>query len=158
MKRYFEFIGADSSRASGQAEKFWEISLSKTEITIRFGKIGANGQTTLKTFPDAPTASREAEKLIAEKLKKGYVETGSVAKSTTKTGTANNKPAAQTTECIACAEKILTAAKLCKHCGTLQNDPAFAEVTTTTVKQVLPRKAKQTSALRRGRRRRQNWT
>lgn len=74
MKRYFEFIGADSSRASGQAEKFWEISVSKADVTVRFGKIGANGQTTLKSLPDVATALREVEKLIAEKLKKGYSE------------------------------------------------------------------------------------
>jgi predicted DNA-binding WGR domain protein len=125
MKRYFEFIGADSSRSSGQAEKFWEITVSKSELTIRFGKIGANGQTTLKSFPDAATASREAEKSIAEKMKKGYVETGSVAKSATKTGTAKSKPAAKTTECIACAEDIKQNAKLCKHCGTVQDDPKY---------------------------------
>lgn len=27
--------------------------------------------------------------------------------------------------CIACAEEIMAAAKLCKHCGTVQDDPAF---------------------------------
>lgn len=37
-------------------------------------------------------------------------------------------PESKTTECIACAEEILSKAKLCKHCGTLQNDPAFAQV------------------------------
>lgn len=74
MKRYFEFIGADSSRASGQAEKFWEITVSGSEIRVRFGKVGANGQTTLKNFPDAAAASREVEKLVKEKLKKGYLE------------------------------------------------------------------------------------
>jgi len=74
VKRLFEFIGPDSTRASGQSEKFWEISVSDSEIRVRFGKVGANGQTTLKTLPDAPTANREAEKLIAQKLKKGYTE------------------------------------------------------------------------------------
>jgi hypothetical protein len=28
-------------------------------------------------------------------------------------------------ECVACAEEILIAAKLCKHCGTTQDDPRF---------------------------------
>jgi len=74
MKRYFEFIGADSSRASGQAEKFWEITVAGSEIRVRFGKVGANGQTTLKSFPDAAAASREVEKLVKEKMKKGYLE------------------------------------------------------------------------------------
>jgi predicted DNA-binding WGR domain protein len=125
MKRYFEFVGADSSRASGQAEKFWEISLSKSEITVRFGKIGANGQTTLKSFPDSASAASEAEKLIAEKLKKGYVETGSGVKPAKTQTAAKSEPTSKTTECIACAEQILSTAKLCKHCGTLQNDQRF---------------------------------
>jgi hypothetical protein len=29
------------------------------------------------------------------------------------------------TTCVACAEEILEAARLCKHCGTLQSDPRF---------------------------------
>lgn len=37
-------------------------------------------------------------------------------------------PESKMTECIACAEEILSRAKLCKHCGTMQNDPAFAQV------------------------------
>jgi hypothetical protein len=31
----------------------------------------------------------------------------------------------ETKNCVACAEPILPKAKLCKHCGTLQNDPRF---------------------------------
>lgn len=126
MKRYFEFIGGDASRVSGQAEKFWEISLSKSEITIRFGKIGANGQTTLKTFPDAASASREAEKLIAEKLKKGYVEIKSSETPNSVTKPTKTKSQSDTKECVACAEDIKQNAKLCKHCGTSQDDPKFA--------------------------------
>lgn len=125
MKRYFEYVGADTSRASGQAEKFWEVSITKTELTIRFGKIGANGQTVLKTFPDANTAEREAEKLIAEKIKKGYIETSIGAKSTSATGAAKSKLNAEITACIACSEEIMATAKLCKHCGTMQSDPRF---------------------------------
>jgi hypothetical protein len=33
---------------------------------------------------------------------------------------------AETKVCIACAEQILPNAKLCKHCGTLQDDPRFS--------------------------------
>ena len=125
MKRYFEFSGADSSRASGQAEKFWEISHSTTDITVRFGKIGANGQTTSKSFPDAATALREVEKLIAEKLKKGYLEKGSGVKPKASSDVTTNKPKSETKECIACAEDIKQNAKLCKHCGTSQDDSKF---------------------------------
>ena len=34
----------------------------------------------------------------------------------------------RTIACIACAEQILASAKLCKHCGTMQNDERFQSV------------------------------
>ena len=39
-----------------------------------FGRIGTLGQSQTKRFPDEAKAHREAENLITEKLKKGYVE------------------------------------------------------------------------------------
>jgi predicted DNA-binding WGR domain protein len=41
---YFEFIGEDVARKSERAEKYWEISQVGKKITVRFGKIGADGQ------------------------------------------------------------------------------------------------------------------
>ena len=67
MKRYFEFVDAKSS-------KFWEVWVENTSLSIRFGKIGTNGQTTLKEFPDAEAAEQARDKAIAEKIRKGYVE------------------------------------------------------------------------------------
>lgn len=34
---------------------------------------------------------------------------------------------AETKDCVACAEPILPNAKLCKHCGTMQDDPRFSQ-------------------------------
>ena len=65
--RYFEFVGGGSS-------KFWEVSLTGKAFTVRFGKMGTDGQTQLKQFPTAEKAAAECEKLVAEKTKKGYVE------------------------------------------------------------------------------------
>jgi predicted DNA-binding WGR domain protein len=65
--RRFEFIG-------GSSRKFWEISLDGSSFTVRFGRLGTSGQSQTKTFADEATAKRQAENLIAEKLKKGYVE------------------------------------------------------------------------------------
>ena len=67
MKRYFEFVDAKSS-------KFWEVWIEDISLCVRFGKIGTNGQTTLKEFPDAEAAEQARDKAIAEKIKKGYVE------------------------------------------------------------------------------------
>jgi DNA ligase-1 len=69
MLRHFEFIEGNSS-------KFWEVSVDGPEVTVRFGRIGTQGQTQTKPLPDSQSAARHAEKLIAEKLKKGYVESG----------------------------------------------------------------------------------
>jgi len=63
----FEYIGSGS-------RKFWEISVSDTEVTVRFGRIGTAGTEQTKKFSDATRARREADKLINEKLKKGYTE------------------------------------------------------------------------------------
>jgi predicted DNA-binding WGR domain protein len=70
MTRHFQFV-------EGSSEKFWQVSLAGNDVTVRFGRIGTDGQTQTKSLADADAAARHAEKLIAEKLKKGYVETAS---------------------------------------------------------------------------------
>jgi predicted DNA-binding WGR domain protein len=65
--RRFEFVG-------GSSQKFWEISLSGRSFTVRFGRIGAAGQSQTKAFADEARAKREAVDLITEKVRKGYVE------------------------------------------------------------------------------------
>src|SRR5262245_43757749 len=66
-KRYFEFVEGNSS-------KFWEISVAGTDITVRFGRIGSNGQTKTKSFSDEAAARKHADDLIEEKTGKGYSE------------------------------------------------------------------------------------
>jgi DNA ligase-1 len=68
MKRYFEFV-------EGSSSKFWEIAQNGAEVTVRFGRIGTNGQTQTKSFADSVAAAKHAEKLITEKTGKGYKET-----------------------------------------------------------------------------------
>ncbi len=41
-------------------------------LTIRYGRIGTQGQTMTKSFDTAQKATAEREKLFAEKLRKGY--------------------------------------------------------------------------------------
>jgi len=59
----------------GKSQKFWNIELSGDSFTVTFGKLGTKGQTQTKTFPDAAKALKEHDKLVAEKVKKGYRET-----------------------------------------------------------------------------------
>jgi predicted DNA-binding WGR domain protein len=65
--RRYEFV-------DGSSNKFWEISLSGDSFSVRFGRIGAAGQAQTKSFSDEARANKEAERLIAEKLRKGYQE------------------------------------------------------------------------------------
>ncbi len=65
--RYFEFHDEKSA-------KFWEISANDMDVTVRYGRIGTQGQTQVKSFPDAAGAQKHATKLIEEKTGKGYTE------------------------------------------------------------------------------------
>ncbi|RPI75829.1 MAG: WGR domain-containing protein [Desulfobacteraceae bacterium] len=58
----------------GHSNKFWAIEVVGNELTVRFGKIGTNGQTKTKSFADNGKALAEQEKLIREKTGKGYRE------------------------------------------------------------------------------------
>ena len=59
---YFEFIGEDLSRKSATAEKYWEITQVGKNVTVRFGKIGADGQLKVKEFD----TKEEAEAAIPQ--------------------------------------------------------------------------------------------
>lgn len=72
------------------SNKFWDIERAGSKLTIKFGKIGASGQTQLKTFGSDAEAIVAHDKLVAEKTKKGYVEIGGKP---AKTKAAPGKPA-----------------------------------------------------------------
>jgi outer membrane protein assembly factor BamB/predicted DNA-binding WGR domain protein len=59
------------SEASG-SHKFYEVIVNGSELAIRFGRIGDQGQTKVTTYPDQARAQSDAEKKINEKLRKGY--------------------------------------------------------------------------------------
>jgi predicted DNA-binding WGR domain protein len=58
----------------GSSRKFWAVTIAGTSLNIQFGKIGTSGQTQVKQFPTEDEARRAADKLVAEKTRKGYVE------------------------------------------------------------------------------------
>jgi predicted DNA-binding WGR domain protein len=60
-----------------KSAKFWSIELQGKSFTVRFGKLGTAGQTQTKDFADEAKAKKEYDKVVAEKVKKGYVETAS---------------------------------------------------------------------------------
>jgi DNA ligase-1 len=65
--RRFEFV-------EGKANKFWEVIVRGAEVTVRYGRIGSQGQTNTKSFADEAAARQHADKLVAEKTGKGYQE------------------------------------------------------------------------------------
>ncbi|MFJ7440125.1 DUF4132 domain-containing protein [Methylorubrum thiocyanatum] len=60
----------------GSAAKFWEASVAGATLTVRFGRIGTQGQSKDKTFSDAAAARKEKDKLVREKTAKGYALAG----------------------------------------------------------------------------------
>ncbi|MEZ6125154.1 MAG: WGR domain-containing protein [Planctomycetaceae bacterium] len=65
--RMFEFH-------EGTSDKFWEITLSGTSHTVRYGRIGTDGQSGTKDFGTEAKALADYEKLIKQKTGKGYAE------------------------------------------------------------------------------------
>ena len=59
-----------------KSDKFWNIAVSGLSFTVTFGKSGTAGQSSGKTFDQETTCLAQAQKLIQEKLKKGYIEEG----------------------------------------------------------------------------------
>ena len=72
--RYFELINDKSA-------KFWEIidywNEDRKNVQVRYGKIGTEGRT-IRHYYHGPAkngaGTKMVDKLVAEKLKKGYVE------------------------------------------------------------------------------------
>ncbi|WP_343670958.1 WGR domain-containing protein [Chitinophaga sp.] len=54
------------------SHKFWNIEINLTSLTVIFGKYGTTGQAQTKLFSSVEDCIKAAEKLIAEKTKKGY--------------------------------------------------------------------------------------
>ncbi len=66
-ERHLTYVG-------GASAKFWHVSQDGAELSIRYGRLGAAGQTQVKSFDTAEAATAAAGKLVAEKLRKGYTE------------------------------------------------------------------------------------
>ena len=78
MKEYLEFD-------DGKSSKFWSIKVSGKTHTVTYGRQGTDGQSKTKNFATSSLAKSDAEKMVASKIKKGYLST-----STTKPGKKSN--------------------------------------------------------------------
>src|SRR5262245_59428450 len=57
MKRRFEFV-------AGTSDKFWEVTHAGSQVEVRYGRNGTEGQSAVKSFPDKDGAAKHVEKLI----------------------------------------------------------------------------------------------
>ncbi|MBA3502667.1 MAG: WGR domain-containing protein, partial [Deltaproteobacteria bacterium] len=62
------------------AEKFWEIWIDGSDVLTRFGKLGANGQTKVKSTGSLAAARAQLEKMVEEKVEQGFREKGASRK------------------------------------------------------------------------------
>jgi predicted DNA-binding WGR domain protein len=60
------------SEAAGSAHKFYEVTVSGKQVTIRYGRIGDAGQSSVQKLKSDAEAQAFAAKKVAEKTKKGY--------------------------------------------------------------------------------------
>ncbi|MCW3102786.1 MAG: hypothetical protein JWO09_1226 [Bacteroidetes bacterium] len=76
-----EEAGDDNSLSTGavrllnsenNSNKFWEIHAEENNLVIRYGKAGTKGQRIIKSFDTKAMAENEMQKLIRQKLAKGY--------------------------------------------------------------------------------------
>ncbi|WP_053732201.1 DUF4132 domain-containing protein [Nocardia sp. NRRL S-836] len=90
---------------SGGSAKFWEVERDGAAVTVRFGRLGAAGQTQTKELASAEAATAHVAKLVAEKEKKGYRSTTAPA-----SGSATPAPAAQPAATQSAAASVATQA------------------------------------------------
>ncbi len=57
-----------------KSNKYWKITLNGNSHTVNYGRVGTTGQTQTKEFTNETEALKSYEKLVTEKLKKGYIE------------------------------------------------------------------------------------
>jgi predicted DNA-binding WGR domain protein len=63
----------------GTSDKFWSIRVDGSAHTVHFGRAGTAGQARTKAFATPEQATADADRLTAEKLRKGYREVAAAA-------------------------------------------------------------------------------
>ena len=61
--------------SDNKSHKFWNIEQSGKSYTVEYGRVGSKGQSKTKDYGSEAEATKAYEKIIAEKVKEGYVET-----------------------------------------------------------------------------------
>ena len=61
-----------SDESGGEAHKFFEVSVSGSQVSVSYGAIGTSGQNATRSFASSSAAQAEAAKMIASRKRKGY--------------------------------------------------------------------------------------
>ncbi|MDQ3339119.1 MAG: WGR domain-containing protein [Myxococcota bacterium] len=80
--------------SEGTSNKFWEVMVSGSALTTRWGKIGGSVNQRVAELGSPAAAIKERDKLIREKTGKGYLEVGAKAKTIAARTASMAKPAA----------------------------------------------------------------
>jgi len=99
MKKHLKYI-------DGSSDKFWQIEVLNNSYTVTYGRNGTSGTSQVKSFDDDVQCLKAAEKLLNEKIKKGYSETGEVIISQS-ISSAKNSDGKKTEEILAAYDTIL---------------------------------------------------
>ncbi|RCS49470.1 DUF4132 domain-containing protein [Bremerella cremea] len=91
--------------SDGSSNKFWNIELDGTSHTVRFGRVGTDGQTRTKDFDSEEDAKKSYDKLVAEKLKKGYEDPDGDSSDTKAVSTKSKTTIKKTTQTAATKKK-----------------------------------------------------
>ena len=75
----------------GKSSKFWEIKQEGSQYTVRYGRIGTDGQSKIKDMGTTGNAAAEVEKLIQTKRKKGYADSASASEENTTASVSESK-------------------------------------------------------------------
>eukprot|EP00928_Gymnodinium_smaydae_P084462 TRINITY_DN67737_c0_g1_i1.p1 TRINITY_DN67737_c0_g1~~TRINITY_DN67737_c0_g1_i1.p1 ORF type:complete len:190 (+),score=30.59 TRINITY_DN67737_c0_g1_i1:42-572(+) len=120
---------------AGSSRKFWQIQLrpSDRQTTVTYGKIGGPPKTDLKNFATNGLARKFIEKMLASKVKKGYVHVGKAknVSSTVKKTIAKAKAMKKAALKTATAMKVQAGGKNLCFTGTL---PVKRSVATAAAK------------------------
>jgi Leucine-rich repeat (LRR) protein/predicted DNA-binding WGR domain protein len=112
-----------------KSDKFWEIETNGNSFTVTYGKTGTAGSSQIKSFDSDEKCLKEAEKLVAEKKKKGYVDITNDSKAGQSSKTDYSK-------ILSAKSKKEIHLALSEHFSYLVDTPGFEHVLSTLMSEV----------------------
>lgn len=103
MKKHLKYI-------DGTSDKFWQIEVQQTTYTVTYGKNGTKGTSQSKTFESSEECLKAAEKILNEKIKKGYSENGDLQ--INGTSKVSRESASSASEILSAYDKIVKTAAI----------------------------------------------